>query len=146
MSEQRLIPIIPEYMDKWLKSKPLFLLLEDILIKDDAPTEIEEWFENTKNWTLGIGTLDEFIARLKLDGYTVEKPKYYKTTFSDYDFGIAETDEGIKAFHDRFWGSRDVKMKREALQALLDGKAILFEDGEYSNSIILEDSSLLEGN
>ena len=146
MSEQRLIPIIPEYIDKWLKSKPLYLLLEDILIKDDVPTEIDEWFESIKNWTLGIGTLDEFIARLKLDGYTVEKPKYYKTTFSDYDFGIAETDEDIKAFHDKYWGSRDVKMKRKALQALLDGKAILFEDGEYSNSIILEDSSLLGGN
>ena len=70
----------------------------------------------------------------------------YKTTFSDYDFGIAETDEDIEAFHDKYWGSGDVKMKREALQALLDGKAILFEDGEYSNSIILEDSSLLGGN
>ena len=70
----------------------------------------------------------------------------YKTKFSNYDFGIAETDEDIEAFHDKFWSRRDVKMKREALQALLDGKAILFEDGEYSTSIILEDSSLLGGN
>ena len=146
MSEQRLIPIIPENIDKWLKSKPLYLLLEDILIKDNVPTEIDEWFENSKNWTLVVGPLDEFIARLKLDGYTVEKPKSYKTTFSDYDFGVAETDEDIEAFHNGYWGSGDVKMKREALQALLDGKAILFEDGEYSNSIILEDSSLLGGN
>ena len=70
----------------------------------------------------------------------------YKTKFSNSNFGIAETDEDIEAFHDKFWSRRDVKMKREALQALLDGKAILFEDGEYSTSIILEDSSLLGGN
>lgn len=65
--------------------------------------------------------------------------KGFKTEFSDYDFGIAETDEDIEAFHDKFWGCRDVKMKREVLQALLDGKVILFEDGEYSQAIILED-------
>lgn len=87
MIEQRLIPVIPEYMDKWLKSKPLYLLLEDILIKNNVPTEIDKWFENTKNWTLDIGTLDEFIARLKLDGYTVEKPKVFflKNTLT-YDY------------------------------------------------------------
>ena len=44
MIEQRLMPVIPEYMDKWLKSKPLYLLLEDILIKNNVPTEIDKSF------------------------------------------------------------------------------------------------------
>lgn len=32
----------------------------------------------------------------------------------------------------------NVKMKREVLQALLEGNVILFEDGEYSAGIILD--------
>lgn len=64
--------------------------------------------------------------------------KGFKTEFSDNDFGIAETDKDIEDFHDKFWGCGNVKMKREVLQALLDGKAILFEDGEYSHAILLE--------
>lgn len=76
MSEQKK-PVIPDYLAKWLESKPLYQLLEDILIKYVAPTEIEKWFENGENWTLGYGTLDQFIARLKIDGYTVEKPKVF---------------------------------------------------------------------
>ena len=65
--------------------------------------------------------------------------RFINTEFRDYDFGIAETDEDIEAFHDRFWGLSNIKMKREVLQALLDGKVILYEDGEYSTGIILEE-------
>ena len=65
--------------------------------------------------------------------------RFINTEFRDYDFGIAETDEDIEAFHDRFWGLSNIKMKREVLQALLDGKVILYEDGEYSAGIILEE-------
>lgn len=75
--QQQALPVVPECVAKWLKSKPLYQLLEDILIKDVAPLEIDKWFENPKNWTLGIGTLDDFIARLKLDGYQVEKPQLF---------------------------------------------------------------------
>ena len=64
--------------------------------------------------------------------------RFINTEFRDYDFGIAETDGDIEAFHDRFWGLSNIKMKREVLQALLDGKVILYEDGEYSAGIILE--------
>ena len=65
--------------------------------------------------------------------------RFINTEFRDYDFGIAETDEDIEAFHDRFLGLSNIKMKREVLQALLDGKVILYENGEYSAGIILEE-------
>ncbi|OAZ15910.1 hypothetical protein V425_10920 [Lactococcus lactis RTB018] len=75
--QQQSLPVVPECVAEWLNSKPLYQLLEDILIEDVALLEIDKWFENPKNWTLGIGTLDDFIARLKLDGYTVEKPQLF---------------------------------------------------------------------
>ena len=67
-----------------------------------------------------------------------EADRFNDNKFRDYEFEIAETDDDIKAFHDKCLGSDNVKMNREILQALLDGKGILFNDGEYSVAIVLE--------
>ena len=71
------LEIVPKFVDEWLKSKPLYRLLEDILIKDIAPPAIDNWFDTVSFKSIGVKTLDESIARLKLDGYKVETDKIY---------------------------------------------------------------------
>ena len=48
---------------------------------------------------------------------------------------IENTDEAREKYHKDFWGSQDIILTAEQLQALIDGKTLIWDDGEYSNSI-----------
>ena len=112
-----------------------------------ADTKISERFSNEMNDRQE--TTDKLLSIMFGESAVEELRKYeddiyvtnrfINTEFRDYEFGIAENDEDIEAFHKKFWRCGVVKMKREVLQALLDGKAILFDDGEFSTAIILDD-------
>ena len=110
-------------------------------------TKISERFSNEMNdrqettdkllsIMFGESAVEE-IRKYEDDIYATDR--FINTEFRDYDFCIAETDGDIEVHHDRFWWLSNIKMKREVLQALLDGKVILYENGEYSAGIILEE-------
>jgi len=48
------------------------------------------------------------------------------------DFTHADTSEEIEEYHDRFWGSREVALSDDDIEALRAGKALLVDDGEFS--------------
>jgi hypothetical protein len=55
-----------------------------------------------------------------------------------YDVDIINNDEQeIKKYHDMFWGACDHVITKEHIQALLDGKCIALNSGEYSHVIKL---------
>lgn len=51
---------------------------------------------------------------------------------------IAIDEEEVKQYHNKFWGERSVRLTKEELNALQNGKHVLFDDGEYSWDLTLE--------
>jgi hypothetical protein len=51
---------------------------------------------------------------------------------------IENTEEAKENFHDMYWGSEDLIIEKEKITALLEGKTLAHEDGEYSHTFTLE--------
>lgn len=50
---------------------------------------------------------------------------------------ILDTEEAIKEFHSRGWGSINLAMTRSQLEEFVNGKLIAIDDGEYTHTIKL---------
>lgn len=52
---------------------------------------------------------------------------------------ILETQEEVNAYHKGWWGGEDTVLTKEQIKALLEGKYLIFNDGEYSHSLRIEE-------
>lgn len=55
---------------------------------------------------------------------------------------IENTPETIAKFHERGCGGEEETLTKEHIEALLDGKAIAFDDGEYTHVLYLKKDDL----
>lgn len=53
---------------------------------------------------------------------------------------IESDEESIDKFHDRGWGRTTHVITKEHINALLEGKAIGIDDGEYTHILVLKDA------
>jgi hypothetical protein len=54
---------------------------------------------------------------------------------------LENTEEVKNAYHDNWWGREEIVLTAEDVIALLEGKALAFNDGEYSHVLVLEGES-----
>ena len=86
--------------------------MEDAKISERFSNEMNDRQETTDK-LLSIMFGKSAVEELrKFEEDASEADRFNDNKFRDYEFEIAETDDDIKAFHDKCLGSDNVKMKR----------------------------------
>ncbi|KSU06059.1 hypothetical protein KF282_1309 [Lactococcus lactis subsp. lactis] len=68
---QQALPVVPEFVDKFLKSKPIFNI-----VKYPIPIEIISW-ANKQTGYMDLEINITYLIKLKTNGYQVEKPQLF---------------------------------------------------------------------
>lgn len=68
---QQSLPVVPEFVNKFLKSKPIFNI-----VKYPIPIEIISW-ANKQTGYMDLEINITYLIKLKTNGYTVEKPQLF---------------------------------------------------------------------
>lgn len=76
--QQQALPVVPEFVDKFLKSKPIFNI-----VKYPIPIEIITW-ANKQTGYMDLEINITYLVKLKANGYTVEKPQLFYLKHIDF--------------------------------------------------------------
>ncbi|EHI70624.1 hypothetical protein ACVRY7_07990 [Streptococcus ictaluri] len=69
--------------------------------------------------------------------------RFPKTWFDEYEeVSVLKNDSEISELHKKWWGGENIEITKEMLEALLDGKALGWDDGEYSHVIALSTEAI----
>ncbi|MCT3093025.1 DUF1642 domain-containing protein [Lactococcus lactis] len=69
--QQQALPVVPEFVDRFLKSKPIFNI-----VKYPIPIEIISW-ANKQTGYMDLEINITYLIKLKTNGYQVEKPQLF---------------------------------------------------------------------
>ena len=133
LKEQQALPVVPEFVGKWLDSNNLASLLDEWYCHhEDMSSHIREYFERLpykgpNNLSEMENNIVTFITRAKLGGYKLEKPqllyialpKVYGLSDSTFvskvesgiiseftkgkDYALKLTEQEIKSIDERYW-------------------------------------------
>ena len=131
--QQQALPVVPEFVGKWLDSNNLASLLDEWYCHhEDMSSHIREYFERLpykgpNNLSEMENNIVTFITRAKLGGYKLEKPqllyialpKVYGLSDSTFvskvesgiiseftkgkDYALKLTEQEIKSIDERYW-------------------------------------------
>ncbi|MDG4957947.1 DUF1642 domain-containing protein [Lactococcus lactis] len=81
--QQQALPVVPDFVDKFLKSKPIFNI-----VKYPIPIEIISW-ANKQTGYMDLEINITCLIKLKTNGYTVEKPQLFYLKEKNFGYYIA---------------------------------------------------------
>jgi hypothetical protein len=93
---QQALPVVPDFVDKFLKSKPIFNI-----VKYPIPIEIISW-ANKQTGYMDLEINITYLIKLKTNGYTVEKPQLFYLKHIDMSKRDKECDYFAQIRNDRF--------------------------------------------